>query len=134
MSVARIVALAVSATTTAVAIWTALECSIGLIVACCPALRVLLRRPGDRSTGHHSSAESVHVQQRPPGKQSRRLSKRVSGRETEGRMLVLGPHDRRIYKAVDFEIASDVASESSRQPMRGGNRVSGTRVESWVEL
>jgi len=51
MSVARVVALAFSATTTQVAVWTALECSIAIIVACRPALRGLLRS----SESHESS-------------------------------------------------------------------------------
>lgn len=44
-SISRLIALAVSAGTAQVAVWTALECSTAIVVACCPALRPLLRRP-----------------------------------------------------------------------------------------
>jgi len=47
MYVARLIALAFSTTTTQVAVWTALECAVGIVVACCPPLRVLFRRAGD---------------------------------------------------------------------------------------
>lgn len=43
-SISRLIALAVSAGTAQVAVWTALECSTAIVVACCPALRPLLRR------------------------------------------------------------------------------------------
>ena len=62
ISVARVVALAFSATTPQVAVWTALECSIGIIVACCPVLRLLFRRPGGSEV--NSSVESENVRHR----------------------------------------------------------------------
>jgi hypothetical protein len=44
LSFVRLIAIAVSARTAQVAVWTALECSTAIVVACCPALRPLLRR------------------------------------------------------------------------------------------
>jgi hypothetical protein len=66
---------------------------------------------------------------------SRRFSTRLQdqGRfNKEGLPLVVVPDDGRIYKAVEFEIASDVASEGSRVA-RGGT-VRNSRIESWVEV
>jgi hypothetical protein len=137
MSVARIVALAISAETTSVALWTALECAIGLIVACCPALRVLFPRPGEQSSLAHSSdnmnTRRLTIDTHRPA--SRRLSKRLQEHwrhNKEGLPLVAVPDDRTIYKAVEFEIASDVASEGSRIARHG--TVRNSRIESWVEV
>ena len=65
---------------------------------------------------------------------SKRLSKRLQnqGRFSEGLPLVVVPDDGRIYKAVEFEIASDVASESSR--IARGGAIRNSRIESWVEV
>jgi len=62
MSIARVIALGLSSATTAVAVWTALECSTGIIVACCPVLRVLFRRPSQ--TGSGSTRKSKTRQER----------------------------------------------------------------------
>lgn len=113
MSIARIIALAVSATTTQVAVWTALECSIGIIVACCPALRVLLRRPGE------SVQESM-------GSQAEVLRARTERNEVVGFPLV---DMTRIYKSVEFEIGSDRGSESGSQMRR--NTLYNGRLENW---
>ena len=120
MSVARIIALAVSATTTQVAVWTALECSIGIIVACCPALRVLLRRPGDSARSQESNV-SPHVSRGRAGTERNEVDE-FPLVDTRGK----------IYKSVEFEIGSDRGSRMG-SGMTAGNVYSG-RVESWETM
>jgi hypothetical protein len=116
MSVARIIALAVSATTTQVAVWTALECSIGIIVACCPALRVLLRRAGESAPEPMDSLAFV------------------PGPETERNEVDEFPQvdTSRIYKSVEFEIGSDRGSDFGSH--MGRNALYNGRVESWETI
>src|SRR5579859_4405057 len=62
-SIGRTLAIAFMADTTHVGVWSVLEVGVGIIVACCPALRVLLRKAGDngqfssRQRGAQVSAE-----------------------------------------------------------------------------
>ena len=114
MSAARIVALAFSATTTQVAIWTALECSIGIIVACCPALRLLFRRPEDRSPSVMFGDGSLTSQNREPVSRgaSELSSKPFTLQEKLDKVsaefrLVEASHGQYIFKSVDFEIMSE---------------------------
>jgi hypothetical protein len=46
-SIARTLAIAFMADIVHVGVWSVLEVGVGIIVACCPALRVLLRQAGD---------------------------------------------------------------------------------------
>jgi hypothetical protein len=137
MSIARVVALAISATTSQVAIWTALECSVGILVACCPALRILFRRlrgGSQTSTTQTRSATlsnnrhsrwSLPVKVLLPTKllPSHHRDGDVEMNEMDER--ILPPHQ--IFKNVDFEIDSERASQNSRQKMKDNN----ARVEAW---
>jgi hypothetical protein len=113
MSVARIVALALSATTTQVAVWTALECSIAIIVACCPALRGLFRGPEPRK---FSSSNSGSGHGRPLGNtKSQDVDKTkecaTAPWEDDAKLgLVMNGF---VLKNIDFEILSETASHIS---------------------
>jgi hypothetical protein len=110
MSVARIIALAVSATTTQVAVWTACECSVGIIVACCPALRVLFRRPGESDFRPSSGSE---IRRNRGVMSSGGVSTSVSSRHRDEFPLVhVGAGE--IVKTVDVEISS-TREEEERQ-------------------
>jgi hypothetical protein len=129
MSVARLIALACSAATTQVAVWTALECSIAIIVACCPALRVLLRRSEDREfttssfgTGHmHHLPGDINQCPADPGV-GLFLGENEQWEEGARLRLVMSGNGTFILKNVDFEIMSETASHASR---------SKTRMENW---
>jgi hypothetical protein len=132
MSVARIIALGISATTTSVAVWTALECSTGIMVACLPALRALLRRPGERS---HINSTSRRESLRFPARTRECANESHESKNKtidDGEQFPLvpvpaGPNE--IIKSVDFEIESERASQISR-PMTRGRSVN-QRLEAW---
>lgn len=129
MSVARVVALAVSATTTQVAIWTALECCVGIMVACCPALRVLLRRPGDSELQGSSMGSHVRVTRNRNGGTKTSVSvgpRNASGHQTDEFPLVqVG--GAQIFKSIEVEVSSTIESDKSRQDEDGVNM----RRERW---
>lgn len=133
MSIARIIALAISATTTAVAVWTALECSTGIMVACCPALRSLFRRPGD-SLVQHSTGGSLRSPARIRERANSAMANRSANKNEQDMdryglvEVTAGPN--MILKNVDFEIESERASQLSR-PLE--KRIVNKRHEAWDE-
>lgn len=131
MSIARIIALAISATTTAVAVWTALECSTGIMVACCPALRVLLRRP---YVGHSMppSTDSLRSPARLRELNGSKDQTAVNNAEGDRNPTPLpGPNE--IFKNVEFEIESERASQLSR-PLTGRGKPVNERKEVWDQV
>lgn len=132
MSIARIVALAVSATTTQVAVWAALECSIAIVVACSPVLRPLFRRPGETEFSV-SSLRSTHPkgEGRPPTKPNRSNPDRAQDvgstdftRDSSEFEMMAPTNGHHIFKSVDFEISSERASQAGP-----ATRV---RIENWM--
>jgi hypothetical protein len=117
MSIARIVALALSATTSQVAVWTALESAMAIIVSCCPALRPLLRR-----AGHTTTTASSNPVEYPPRSKVDSVKDSGSddgviknnfeeGIDEEGDILLAPPSKFTIMKNVDFEIHSERGSQ-----------------------
>jgi hypothetical protein len=49
---------------THIGVWSVLEVGVGIIVACCPALRVLLRQAGDGVPGSATRGRSAYVSDR----------------------------------------------------------------------
>jgi hypothetical protein len=47
-----------------IGIWSVLEVGVGIIVACCPALRVLLRQAGDGMPGSATRGRNTYVSDR----------------------------------------------------------------------
>ena len=131
ISIARVIALAFSATTTQVAVWTALECSMAIIVACCPALRLLFRRSGGSEM--NSSMENEQAwHRRPRGRtgvnptgMGHWSSVYAEGTITDNE-LIAEANGRLIFKNVDFEIISERGSQAAL-PMK-------LRTESWEDL
>lgn len=103
-SIARTVAIAVVADTTQVVVWSILEGGVGIIVACCPALRVLLRKAGEtfssRSRGHESLGTGIS---------KRRSSRHVSDVEADvdEYPLVKVGNQNEIIKQIDFQVRVD---------------------------
>lgn len=103
-----------------------MECSIGIMVACCPALRVLIRRPDDIEMSRSSALRNLSFVKR--GRESD-ISNwiEIHGKDDLSKntpfRLVAAENGRYIIKNVDFEIASERASQSGR-PING-------RTESW---
>jgi hypothetical protein len=130
ISISRVIALAFSATTTQVAVWTALECAMAIIVACCPALRLLFRRSGGIET--NSSMENEQSYHRRPKGRTGVIPKAMgvwSSVYAEGTTdieLIAEANGRVIFKNVDFEIMSERGSQTLR-PMK-------LRTESWEDL
>jgi len=116
MSISRIIALAVSATTAQVAVWTALECSTAIMVSCCPALRPLFSR---RTGGTNSSSSHPEISQPSKGDSANDTlgdlalatfgedDIEVGDRET----LMVNHSPPSITKKVEFEIMRERASE-----------------------
>jgi hypothetical protein len=127
MSIARIIALAISSSTTAVGVWTALECSTGIMVACCPALRVLLRRPTEVSL-EHSSIAPASLRSPARLREMDKSPNQMPVSNKEGDFLLVGPNE--IIKNVEFEIGSERASQISRPAER--KKVM-KRLEAWDE-
>jgi hypothetical protein len=130
ISIARVVVLAFSATITEVAVWTALECSVAIIVACCPALRLLFRRPPRSETDSSVEKENVHHRH---GRGRNNVNPKRMDYESslyEGSItdteLVAGANGRFIFKHVDFEIKSERGSKTA-QTIK-------LRSESWEHL
>lgn len=118
ISIARVVALAFSATTTQVAVWTALECSISIIVACCPALRLLFRRPGGTEMNASVEKEQIHHRH---GKDRAGVNPKRTDHENsvydKGSITVTGANERFVFKHVDFEILSEMGNHIA-QPVK----------------
>ena len=118
-TLARVVALALSATTTQVAVWTALECSIAIIVACCPALRGLFQSPESRKFPG-SSGGSGQVRHLPGNTKSQGVDKtnecprteNVEWKDNANLGLVMSGNAKFILKNIDFEIMSETASQT----------------------
>lgn len=124
MSIARVVALAFSATTIQVAVLTALECSIAIIVTCFPPLRLLFRR-SDESRGDLSSLGSDHSGEKRSRAKPTTISIPDAGRCNESIKsshsdleLVDLTNGRHIFKNVDFEITSERGSTSRPAKVR----------------
>ncbi|KAA8912293.1 hypothetical protein FN846DRAFT_321919 [Sphaerosporella brunnea] len=73
-TLARVTAIGISATAPVVAVWTSVECSTGVIIACCPALRMLFqsKKPPVRlhfksgsHTGQFNSTDTYVLTQTP---------------------------------------------------------------------
>jgi hypothetical protein len=119
MSIARVVALALSATTTQVAVWTALECSTAIIVACCPTLRGLFRSPeSSKSSGSSRGTGNVH---HPPGNTTTQGIDKTSEGPARGNaawnddaMLALMNENSFVLKNIDFEALSETVSRTSQ--------------------
>jgi hypothetical protein len=135
VSIARIVALVVSATTTQVALWTALECSIGIIVACCPSLFLLFRRRGPPDLGTSALDGSPSRDGTHHSKNATKSNQEHSVRcdedteittESTDFELVEVSNGRYIFKNVDFEILSETHSN------RG--QTARVRTENWEHL
>jgi hypothetical protein len=116
MSIARIVALALSATTSQVAVWTALESAMAIIVSCCPALRPLLRRTGNTTTASsnpvdylpRSKVDSVKDSGSDDGVVKNTFE---DGNDEAGDILLAPPSRFTIMKNVEFEIHSERGSQ-----------------------
>lgn len=122
MSVARIVALGFSASTAEIAIWTALECSIAIVVACCPALRLFFRRPEDRSRSVMYRRGSQHLELAKNRGESQQSSKPLTQPEKADKVsgefdLVEASNEQYIFKTVDFEIVSERHSLPPAPPL-----------------
>jgi len=133
MSIARIIALAISATTTSVAVWTALECSTGIMVACCPALRSLFRRPEDslvQPSSDGSLRSPARIRERAISAMENRTGNKNEQDMDRYPMVEVTAGPNMIIKNVDFEIESERASQLSR-PLE--KRIVNTRVEAWDE-
>ena len=112
-SVARTVAVAVIANTTQVVVWSVLETGVGIIVACCPALRVLLRKAGDSlSTQRSRSGHELHVSRTmlntPPKRDTRDMEVLP---DTDEFPLVKVTNGKEIIKKIDFEISVEKTSQ-----------------------
>jgi len=126
MSVARIIALAFSAITTQVSIWTSLECSIGIIVACCPALRLLFRPPEDRTQSVMFGTGSHHGELASPRGGSEHSIKPLTQSDKLDKVsaefhLVEASNGQYIFKSVDFEIMSERNSVQTPRPFSRRN-------------
>jgi hypothetical protein len=115
MSITRVIALAASAETGQVAVWTALECSTAIMVACCPVLRPLLNRfEGVRFV---SGAANIRMRQTndKPSNASTESVRDIDWRE-DGRdnveLLLFDCRIGQLPKNVEFEIRSERASQS----------------------
>jgi hypothetical protein len=63
-SIARTLAIAFMADIVHVGVWSVLEVGVGIIVACCPALRVLLRQAGDSAVPVSQPGRGTYVSHR----------------------------------------------------------------------
>lgn len=117
MSVTRVIALAASTETGQVAVWTALECSTAIMVACCPVLRPLLNRfEGVRFV---SGAANIRMRQTNDKQLNASMEsvRDIDWREDGRGSLELLPFDCRtgqFTKNVEFEIRSESSFETIR--------------------
>jgi hypothetical protein len=63
-SIGRTLAIAFMADIVHVGVWSVLEVGVGIIVACCPALRVLLRQAGDSAVPVSQPGRGTYVSHR----------------------------------------------------------------------
>lgn len=104
-SIARTVAIAVFADTTQVVVWSVLETGIGIIVACCPALRVLLRNAGD--SGSSQSRRTTRGTNALRLTSTRRETRDIDTLSDHKFPLVKVTSGHEIIKQVDFAITSE---------------------------
>ena len=126
MSIARVVALAFSASTTEVALLTSLECSIAIIVACCPTLRLIFRRSGENDMNvsglgntykHYRVGQGRHGTNKHENDPESSLHDEDCATDIEFR-LIPGLKGQHILKHVDFEIMSERASQTATPTIR----------------
>lgn len=113
MSVARLIALAFSATTTQVAVWTALECAVGIAVACCPALRILFHRAGDTELHPYSTRSAQGTRNRGDTSTGGVATSVIANQVNE--LLLVHVGGGQIFKGVETEIASTHKRDESKE-------------------
>ena len=129
MSIARVIALALSAATTQVAVWTALECSIAIIITCFPTLRGLLRSLESQKSSGKSSQGIGHLNIR-SHRQDLLRDKCTKFPITEGETgehdakLVLVSSKEVILRKVDFETVGQI-SQSTEAKIESGDAIGG---------
>jgi hypothetical protein len=124
---------------TEVALLSTFECSFGIIVACAPELRGFLDNSvnqdlenGCVSDSSRSDVALELTERDPTGYRKSIPGQRKSGpRQISGDFeFVRGWSGRYIFKHVDFEVRSSLASENTRAQERGRTR----RMESWETM
>lgn len=106
-------AVAVIANTTQVVVWSVLETGVGIIVACCPALRVLFGQAGDSFSSQRSrSGHELHSSRVMMTAASNRATRDMEAlADADEFPLVKVANGKEIIKQIDFEISVEKTSE-----------------------